>query len=72
MNTANALANPFNAILWGDSDDHFLTENANLPLATLAELLQKPTSAVRKRRQQLGIVKTGVISHHFESMSLSA
>ncbi|AXI03765.1 hypothetical protein [Aquirhabdus parva] len=72
MNTVKALPRHFEASFWCEADDLFLKENANLPFALLADLLHKPTSEIRKRRQQLGILKTSAVLHHFENMTLSA
>jgi len=49
-----------------------LKENANLPFALLADLLHKPTSEIRKRRQQLGVVKTEATALHGKTAALLA
>ena len=72
MNSVKALTRHFEASFWCEADDLFLKENANLPFALLADLLHKPTSEIRKRRQQLGVVKTEAAAHQGGSASLLA
>ncbi|WP_410210342.1 hypothetical protein [Aquirhabdus sp.] len=72
MNTVKVLSRHFDASFWCEADDLFLKENANLPFALLADVLHKPTSQIRKRRQQLGVVKTEAATHHGGSASLLA
>jgi len=72
MNTVKALPRHFEASFWCEADDLFLKENANLPFALLADLLHKPTSEIRKRRQQLGVVKTEATALHGKTAALLA
>ncbi len=37
--------------------DQFLKDNQDLSLEILAEMLQRPTSEIRRRRQNLGIFR---------------
>ena len=43
---------------WTESDDEFLLGHQDFTILKLAHVLNKPTSIVRSRRRQLGILRT--------------
>ncbi|AXI03383.1 hypothetical protein [Aquirhabdus parva] len=43
---------------WTESDDEFLLDHQDFTILKLAQVLNKPTSMVRSRRRQLGILRT--------------
>jgi hypothetical protein len=57
IESAENLKNKIDAENWSINEDQFLVDNAHLSIEKLANQLKRPTSAIRHRRQNLGILK---------------
>ncbi|AXI02815.1 hypothetical protein [Aquirhabdus parva] len=65
---AKTIQTDFDPIDRNSTMDQFLKDNQDLSLEILAEMLQRPTSEIRRRRQNLGIFRNTRIMNLLPSL----